>query len=91
MIRANELKCDVVEMMACVYGCQCGGGQPKIPPAKKADYLKRTEELDKLDVNSEFRVASENVDVIGWIDSHLNAHEQHELLHTSYQARYPQA
>ena len=90
MMRKKELKCDVVEMMACVYGCQCGGGQPKIPPAKKLEYVKRTGELDRLDQNTDIKAACENTDVLGWIDSHLDHHQQHHFLHTSYEARYPQ-
>ncbi|EKE37395.1 Fe-hydrogenase, putative [Entamoeba nuttalli P19] len=91
MMRAGELKCDVVEMMACVNGCQCGAGQPKIPPAKKADFVKRTAELDRLDDNTDIKAACENTDVLAWIDSHFDSHEQHEHLHTTYHARYPQA
>lgn len=91
MMRAKELKVDVVEMMACVNGCQAGAGQPKIPPAKKADIVKRTNELDRLDQNTDIKSAVENVDVLGWIDSHLDQHQQHELLHTTFAARYPQA
>ncbi|ELP93041.1 iron-dependent hydrogenase, putative [Entamoeba invadens IP1] len=89
MMKNNEMQgVDVVEMMVCVNGCQCGGGQPKIPPAKKNDVVKRTAELDRLDHETDIAVASENTDVLGWIDAHMNKHEQHELLHTSFQARY---
>ncbi|KAL7716726.1 4Fe-4S ferredoxin-type domain-containing protein [Entamoeba marina] len=90
LMRKGELKVDVVEMMACVGGCQHGGGQPKVPPAKKATMVKRTEMLDHLDHETDIKSANENVDVLGWIDSHLDEHEQHHLLHTSYKARYPE-
>ena len=89
MVRAGELPVDVVEVMACVGGCQNGGGQPKVPPAKKAELAKRTAILDELDQKSEFKAANENTEVLGYIDTHLTPEEQHHFLHTHYEARLP--
>jgi len=91
MMLEKKLEVDVVEMMACLGGCQNGAGQPKLPMQKpKADEVKtkRTEILDKLDQETEFLVATENTEVLGYIDKHLDEHQQHEFLHTSYAKRY---
>ncbi|ELP84258.1 iron-dependent hydrogenase, putative [Entamoeba invadens IP1] len=94
MVRSGELtskNCDVIEMMACLGGCLGGAGQPKIPPAKKAEMDKRRVKLDDLDYKAEFKAATENTDMLEFVKSHFDAHGEHEHLHTYFEARYPQA
>ncbi len=90
MIKAGELDCQMVEIMACPGGCINGGGQP-IPTdyvLNNVDYKAiRSKALYDYDKNSELRSSHESPVIKMIYDEFLEeagSHVSHKYLHTSY-------
>jgi NADP-reducing hydrogenase subunit HndD len=84
-----------VEFMGCIGGCINGGGQPivKSSDINKVDIIKaRSKVLYQMDKRAVVRKSHLNPAIQRLYDeylNHLNHHEVHNLLHTSYQKREP--
>jgi iron-hydrogenase subunit alpha len=87
-IRAGELDVDIVEVMACNYGCIGGGGQPYPNDfrtrEKRARILREVQSIDVL------ISPTENFHMLQLYEKYLNnplSHEAHEVIHTHYKHR----
>ncbi|MFN3328808.1 MAG: [Fe-Fe] hydrogenase large subunit C-terminal domain-containing protein, partial [Fervidobacterium pennivorans] len=87
-IRAGELDVDIVEVMACNYGCIGGGGQPYPNDfrtrEKRARILREVQSIDVL------ISPTENFHMLQLYEKYLNkplSHEAHEVIHTHYNHR----
>lgn len=86
-IKKDPKAYDYVEFMACPGGCIGGGGQP-IPSTEKI-VAQRIAGLYKIDDKMKVRCAHHNkvaTDFVAYAKS-LGHEREHELLHTSYQAK----
>jgi NADH-quinone oxidoreductase subunit G len=84
-IRSGEEHFDLVEVMACSGGCVNGGGQPV---GRNGDACgKRAGGLYDSDRMLQFHISNENPYLQKMYAENLDAHEAHELLHTSYENR----
>ena len=86
-IRAGEVECDFVEIMACPGGCAGGGGQPIHEAQELAG--ERGQVLYGLDAVNELRFSHENPDIITLYKDYLEkpmSHRAHKLLHTDHEA-----
>lgn len=87
-IKEGVLETDVVEVMACNYGCIGGGGQPypndTTTRERRAKILRETQSIDVLISPTEnFHMRELYVKYLGQPLSH----EAHEVLHTEYKHR----
>ncbi|HOP82077.1 MAG TPA: [FeFe] hydrogenase, group A [Fervidobacterium sp.] len=87
-LKSGELQADVVEVMACNYGCIGGGGQPYPNDvrtrARRASILRETQSVDVL------ISPTENFHMRQLYEKYLGAplsHEAHETIHTEYKHR----
>lgn len=83
-IKAGEVKCDFVEVMACPGGCVGGGGQPIHDGQELAETRGKT--LYGIDSTAQIRFSHENPTVTMTYEEFLGSplsHRAHELLHTN--------
>jgi len=87
-IRSGELDVDIVEVMACNYGCIGGGGQPYPNDSrtreKRARILKEVQSIDVL------VSPTENFHMLQLYEKYLNkplSREAHNVIHTHYKHR----
>ncbi len=87
-IKNGELKADVVEVMACNYGCIGGGGQPYPNDSKVREYRAK---LHRAIVGTDVLISpTENYHMLELYNKYFKAplsHEAHETLHTTYKHR----
>ncbi|KAH0575796.1 FeFe-hydrogenase 6 [Spironucleus salmonicida] len=80
MVMANELECDSIEMMACLHGCQGGGGQPK--NMKKMEIPTRATGLNEADTKLRNSSSFDNKSLDAVYDK--LGKQVHEYFHTQY-------
>ncbi len=87
-INNGELKADIVEIMACNYGCIGGGGQPYPNDSRTREYRAR---LHREIVGTDVLISpTENYHMLELYNKYLKyplSHEAHETLHTTYKHR----
>lgn len=93
---SGEKQFHVIEVMACPGGCIGGGGQPFPPAGEKVldpELLrKRAGALYNIDAANQIRRSHENPAIKEVYDKYLQkpgSDKAHELLHTSYSAKFP--
>lgn len=92
-VKAGELSCQFIEIMACPGGCVNGGGQIQVP-ANVRNFTdiraERAKALYSLDENHKVsRKSHESADVkqvYAEFLGEIGGHKAHELLHTTYKA-----
>ncbi|QTA38538.1 iron hydrogenase small subunit [Thermosipho ferrireducens] len=87
-IKNGELDVDIVEVMACDFGCVGGGGQPY--PNNKEVRMKRAEILKEVVGIDGLISPTENYHMLSLYEKYLKhplSHEAHETLHTIYKNR----
>ncbi|MEN8906488.1 MAG: [FeFe] hydrogenase, group A [Clostridiales bacterium] len=88
MIKNNEKKYDLIEVMACDGGCIGGAGQPV---SKDKNWkIKRTNGLYENDITQVMHKSQENPHIEELYKNYLDypgSKKSHELLHTSYNSR----
>lgn len=87
-IKKGNLNVDIVEVMACDYGCIGGGGQP-YPNDTKAR-TKRAEILSEVVGIDVLISPNENYHMLSLYEKYLEkplSHKSHEILHTRYKNR----
>ncbi|ABR30357.1 iron hydrogenase [Thermosipho melanesiensis] len=88
MEKLNDWNVDIVEVMACDYGCIGGGGQPY--PNDTEIRIKRAKILNEVVGIDVLISPTENYHMLSLYENHLKAplsHESHKLLHTTYKNR----
>ncbi len=87
-IKNKELKADIVEVMACSYGCIGGGGQPYPNDSRIREYRAK---LHRAIVGLDVLISpTENYHMIELYNKYFKeplSHEAHEILHTNYKHR----
>ncbi|MFW6414342.1 MAG: NADH-dependent [FeFe] hydrogenase, group A6 [Verrucomicrobiota bacterium] len=93
---SGEKQFHIIEVMACPGGCIGGGGQPFPAAGEKVldpELLrKRAGALYNIDSANQIRRSHENPAIKDVYDKYLEepgSHKAHELLHTSYSAKFP--
>ncbi|AEH50203.1 [Fe-Fe] hydrogenase large subunit C-terminal domain-containing protein [Pseudothermotoga thermarum] len=87
-IKNEELKADIVEVMACSYGCIGGGGQPYPNDSRVREHRAK---LHKAIVGTDVLISpTENYHMLELYNKYFEkplSHEAHETLHTTYRHR----
>ena len=88
MIKANKMKYDYIELMACPGGCVNGGGAPLT--SEPSFIGVRTDKTYESDKNNKIRRSHENQEVAAIYKDYLGepcGHISHHILHTTYTDR----